>query len=66
MLLDAAIWVLNSLSRVGLAKVHPDSESSGNLVIALGEMLVHPRWQPNLLYGTVTALAGTLASRTLS
>ena len=47
-----------------LARVHPDSESSGNPVVALGEMLVCPHWQPDLV-GTVTALASNLASRLL-
>ena len=54
----------NGLSQVGLARVRP-GESSGNPVVTPGEMLVFPRWQPNLV-GTVTALAGTLASRPFS
>ena len=62
MLLDAAIWVPNNLFRVGLARVRPDSESSGNPVTTLGGMLVCPGWQPNLV-GTVTSLASTLANR---
>ena len=64
MLADAAIWVPNGLSQVGLARVRLDSESPGNPVTTLEEMLVCPSWQPNLI-GTVTALAGTLASRLL-
>ena len=60
MLSDAAIWVPNGLSRVGLARAHSDSEPSGNPVAATGEMLVCPHWQPNLLVGSVTALSGPL------
>ena len=66
MLSDAVIWVPNGLFQVGLVRMCPDSESSGNPVTALGEMLVCPHCQPNLLVGTVTALAGTLSSRLLS
>ena len=49
---------------MGLARVRPDSEFSGNPVVTLGEMLVCPRWQSNFV-GTVTGLAGTLANRSL-
>ena len=66
MLSDAAIWVHNSLSRVGLARGTPDRESSGNPVATSGGMLVCPRWQANLLVGSVTALPITLANRLLS
>ena len=66
MLSDAAIWVPNGLSRVGLARVRPDSEPSENPAATPEEiaMLVCSHWQPSLV-GTVTALAGTLASRLL-
>ena len=42
MLLDAAIWVPNSLSQVGLARMRSDSESSGNPVVTLGDAGVSP------------------------
>ena len=60
---DTAIWVPNSLSQVDLARGPPDREYSGNPVATSGGMLVCLRWQPNLLVGSVTALASTLASR---
>ena len=50
---------------MGLAKGLPDRESSGNPVATSGGTLVCPRWQTKLLVGSVTALAGTLASRPL-
>ena len=42
-----AIWVPNGLSRVGLSRVRPDSEFSGNPVATLGDAGVSlPAAQP--------------------
>ena len=64
MLSDTAIWVPNGLSQVGLVRVRSDSGFSGNPVMVLGGMLVHPRWQPQPCW-YCQLRAGTLANRSL-
>ena len=50
---------------VWVVRVRPDSESSGNPVAGLGEMLVCTRWQPNLVDTVSFRPAPLLLSRIL-